>query len=135
VHPCPVCGFPELDAPPRSSSGGGSYEICTSCGFQFGVTDDDKGVSYATRRERWVAAGMPWSSIGRARPESWDDPSSSSSGAGRALGQHGQRDQVLSARALAALMLDELPEQLRSRIYQAVHDGTGYVELRTRQGR
>jgi hypothetical protein len=29
-------------------------------------------------------------------------------------------------------MLNELPEQVRSRVHQAVHDGTGYVELRTR---
>ena len=37
-----------------------------------------------------------------------------------------------SRRALAALMPNELPEQVRSRINQAVHDGTGYVEVRTR---
>jgi hypothetical protein len=43
-----------------------------------------------------------------------------------------QRDQVLATRALAAIMLDELPEQVRSRVHQAVHDGTGYVELRPR---
>ena len=47
---CPVCGYPELEEPPRSPrTGGGSYEICPSCGFQFGVTDDDKGVSYEER--------------------------------------------------------------------------------------
>ena len=32
----------------------------------------------------------------------------------------------------AALILNELPEQVRSRVHQAVHHGTGYVELRTR---
>ena len=39
---------------------------------------------------------------------------------------------ALATRALAALMLNELPEQVRSRAHQAIHDGTGYVELRTR---
>jgi hypothetical protein len=50
----------------------------------------------------------------------------------RALAEQLHRDQVLAARALAALMLNELPEQARSRVHQSVHDGTGYVELRTR---
>lgn len=50
----------------------------------------------------------------------------------RALAEQLQRDQVLATRALAALMRNELPEQVRSRVHQAVHDGTGHVELRTR---
>lgn len=50
----------------------------------------------------------------------------------RALAEQLSRDQILATRALAALMLNELPEQVRSRVHQAVHDGTGYVELRTR---
>jgi hypothetical protein len=29
-------------------------------------------------------------------------------------------------------MLVELPDEVRSRVDQAIHDGTGYVELRTR---
>jgi hypothetical protein len=50
----------------------------------------------------------------------------------RALAEQPQRDQVLAARALTATMLNELPEKVRSRVHQAIHDGTGYVELRTR---
>jgi hypothetical protein len=50
----------------------------------------------------------------------------------RALGEQLQRDQVLASRALVALMLNELPEQVRSRVHQAVHDSTEYIELRTR---
>ena len=49
-----------------------------------------------------------------------------------ALAKQLQRDQVLATRALATLMLNELPEEVRSRVHQAIHDGTGYVELRTR---
>lgn len=71
-HECPVCGFPDLTEPPRSRSGGGSYEICPSCGFQFGVSDDDAGLSHAAWREQWRAGGMRWSSRGRIPPRDWD---------------------------------------------------------------
>ncbi len=68
---CPVCGYPDLAEPPRSPTGGASYEICPSCGFQFGVTDDDDGISYDEWRRRWVAEGMPWSSS-QSEPAGWD---------------------------------------------------------------
>jgi len=70
-YTCPVCGFPALTEPPRSRSGGGSYEICPSCGFQFGVTDDDRHMTYAQWRERWRAGGMKWSSLQKP-PHGWD---------------------------------------------------------------
>ena len=69
---CPVCGYPKLEEPPRSPSGGGSYEICPLCGFQFGVDDDDKGITFGQARERWVAAGMKWCSRGTAAPRGWN---------------------------------------------------------------
>lgn len=72
MHVCPVCGYPSLTEPPRSPSGGGSYEICPSCGFQFGVDDDDRGQGYEDARKAWVAAGMPWSSKGIPTPKKWD---------------------------------------------------------------
>lgn len=72
-HMCPVCGFPNLDEPPRSSSGGGSYEICPSCGFEFGVSDDDLGFTYDQWRERWIVNGMPWDSADiEPPPDGWD---------------------------------------------------------------
>lgn len=69
---CPVCGFPKLQESPRSPSVGGSYEICPSCGFQFGVDDDDKGITYLQARKTWVEAGMNWSSKGQRKPQDWD---------------------------------------------------------------
>lgn len=73
MYTCPVCGYPGLAEPPRSRSGGGSYEICPSCGFEFGVTDDDRGYSYADWRQRWVDRGMPWDSDGiEPPPTGWD---------------------------------------------------------------
>lgn len=71
MHVCPVCGYPELAEPPRSPSGGGSYEICPSCGFQFGVDDDDRGKTYDEARMAWLAAGSPWSSKGIPAPKGW----------------------------------------------------------------
>jgi predicted RNA-binding Zn-ribbon protein involved in translation (DUF1610 family) len=72
---CPVCGFDLLTEPPRSPvTGGGSYEICPSCGFEFGVTDDDAGYSYEQWRDAWIRDGMPWRSAGISEPPSGWDP-------------------------------------------------------------
>lgn len=76
-HACPVCGFADLFDVPRTKAGGGSYEICEACGFQFGVTDDDRGFSYEAWRLRWIALGSPWDSASiRQAPPAWD-PSTS----------------------------------------------------------
>jgi len=69
---CFVCGFDKLYEPPRSDNGGGSYEICPSCGFQYGVTDDDEEYDYITWRKMWIDQGMPWCSVGREPPDNWD---------------------------------------------------------------
>ena len=61
---CPVCGYPALAEPP--------YEICPSCGFEFGVSDDDQGFTHEQWRARWIAEGMPWWSGARHRPAGWD---------------------------------------------------------------
>lgn len=54
-------------------SGGGSYEICPACAFQFGVTDDDRGFSYEQWRKLWIEEGMPWRDQGISEPpEGWD---------------------------------------------------------------
>jgi hypothetical protein len=70
---CPVCGYPDLIELPRSVEGGGSYEICHSCGFEFGVSDDDRGFSYAAWREIWIQDGMRWRAEGIVpSPPEWD---------------------------------------------------------------
>ena len=68
---CPVCGYLGLSEPPRTEESGASYEICPSCGFEFGVTDDDRGISYEQWRREWIAGGMKWWSR-RPRPAGWD---------------------------------------------------------------
>jgi hypothetical protein len=73
TYTCPVCGFPSLTREPRSIEGGGSYEWCPSCGFEFGFTDDDSGFTYAGWRELWIANGMLWASESfLARPRDWN---------------------------------------------------------------
>lgn len=69
---CPVCGYPGLNEYPHSYETGGSYEICPSCGYQFGVTDDDLGISYEDWRRDWISKGMPWNSVGIEMPIGWD---------------------------------------------------------------
>lgn len=69
---CPVCGYPELCEQPRGEETGGSYEICPSCGFQFGVSDEDRGFTYESWRNAWIKAGARWQSIGQPPPPGWD---------------------------------------------------------------
>lgn len=68
---CPVCGYPDLCEPPYSAEGDGSFEICESCGFQFGVSDDDGGSSHVAWRSAWIGRGLPWSST-NPPPARWD---------------------------------------------------------------
>jgi hypothetical protein len=70
---CPVCGYDRLGEAPRSTVGGGSFEICPACSFQFGVSDDDRGFTHEAWRQRWIDEGMTWDK-GRSRPPAGWDP-------------------------------------------------------------
>lgn len=73
IFVCPVCGFAGLDSAPTDEDGDGNFEICPSCGFQFGVTDDDRGFTYEAWRERWIGLGMRWRAEGiEDPPPGWD---------------------------------------------------------------
>ncbi len=72
AYTCPICGYPCLTEPPRSKEGGGSYEICNSCGFEFGFHDDDRGWSYEAWRQKWIDEVMPWRVRSIPRPRDWD---------------------------------------------------------------
>lgn len=74
AHTCLVCGFPHLTEPPRPKSGGGSFEICPCCGYQFGVDDDDEQIPYEKARADWLHQGMPWKSASPP-PRHWDPKS------------------------------------------------------------
>jgi hypothetical protein len=69
---CLVCGYLGLDDPPRSAEGYPSYEICDSCGYEYGGDGDDgRAATYAQARAEWIAGGMTWWSP-LPRPASWD---------------------------------------------------------------
>ncbi len=70
---CPVCGYDKLREPPRSKkTKSGSYEICPSCSFQFGVSDDDEGWTYSRWREKWIKEGLVWDKGSSKPPLNWD---------------------------------------------------------------
>jgi len=69
---CCACGYRHLKLPQLSASGGASHEICPSCGFEPGFTDDEKGQTFEQWRAQWVAKGMAWFSSGQARPVDWN---------------------------------------------------------------
>jgi hypothetical protein len=69
---CPVCGYEGLEEDPRPPAGGGSFEICPSCGFQFGVSDDDRGFSYEKWRQHWIEEGMIWDKGRSSPPDGWN---------------------------------------------------------------
>lgn len=63
---CPVCGFEGLEEPPYDEYNEPSYEVCSCCGFEFGVDDDvetEEGkllaISEAQKlfREKWMSEG------------------------------------------------------------------------------
>ncbi len=68
-HTCPVCGYASLAEPPHDETGGASFEICPSCGTEFGY--DDASKSHAELRKLWLAAGAPWRSRATAPPPDW----------------------------------------------------------------
>jgi len=73
TYRCPVCGYDGLKEPPYGRNGGGSYEICPSCGFQFGYDLAPRGLRrlHARWRVRWMRRGMRWWSGSRTRPYGW----------------------------------------------------------------
>ena len=73
---CPVCGFDGLGQPAWINDAP-SFEICPSCGTEFGYDDGGRvGEVRAARqrelREAWKAAGCPWWSQNRLPLTGWD---------------------------------------------------------------
>lgn len=67
---CSVCGYPGLDEQPYDSLGCPSYNICPSCGTEFGY--DDSSNAHAVLRADWINAGMIWWSTSTTQPHRWD---------------------------------------------------------------
>jgi hypothetical protein len=76
AHRCPICGYLGFDEPPWSGSSA-SYDICPSCGVEFGYDDfreDDTGRQqrWQELRQEWIARGMRWASTVHPQPQGWD---------------------------------------------------------------
>jgi hypothetical protein len=63
LHPCPICGY-GLEYPPDD------YEICPSCGVEFGY--ETAGRSFAELRNEWIATGAHWASPVDKPPKGWN---------------------------------------------------------------
>jgi hypothetical protein len=61
---CPVCGYNNLPDPPVD------YEICPSCGTEFGY--DDFTFSHENLRRKWLTAGAKWHSRRISPPANWN---------------------------------------------------------------
>lgn len=60
---CPVCGY-GMSEPPRD------YNICPSCGTEFGVNDVNSSIPEL--RAEWLQTGPKWWSTTDPRPENWN---------------------------------------------------------------
>lgn len=70
MNQCPICGYPDLHEPAYDAHGCASFEICRSCGTEFGY--DDARKSFELLRRRWVSEGMPWYSPAAPAAPNWD---------------------------------------------------------------
>lgn len=83
---CLICGWDQLtDSPYSGEHQIGSDEICPSCGFQFGYSDDGsasgeypmewtKEMIISNYRQKWIIEGMKWwsRSLLNPKPLNWD---------------------------------------------------------------
>jgi hypothetical protein len=60
---CPVCGYGMHDEPTN-------YNICPSCGTEFGL--HDQNASVAELRDAWIQSGPSWWSKTDPVPPGWD---------------------------------------------------------------
>jgi hypothetical protein len=62
-YPCPVCGYRMDDLPQ-------DYNICPSCGTEFGY--HDAGRTYEELRQAWLKLGADWWSTVDEKPRGWN---------------------------------------------------------------
>jgi len=66
---CPVCGYDKLTEPAYDIHNCPSYEICASCGTEFGF--DDFTDSILSLRQKWIKNGMQfWNTS--AKSDDWN---------------------------------------------------------------
>lgn len=69
-YTCHVCGYPDLDEPPRSGNEKiPSFDICDCCGIQFGYEDSNES-NVIEYRKKWIESGGEWFNK-QKRPKEW----------------------------------------------------------------
>ncbi|MBD7912472.1 hypothetical protein [Clostridium cibarium] len=70
-YTCHVCGYPNLDEPPRGIDGKiPSFDICDCCGVEFGYEDTSEA-NIIRYRQKWIEAGGEWF-CKEMKPADWD---------------------------------------------------------------
>ena len=67
---CPICGYPEMTQPAYDEYDCCSWDICPSCGVEFGYHDATR--SHETLRQQWLEKGAEWYSAVTAPPWNWN---------------------------------------------------------------
>lgn len=69
-YKCPVCGYPDLEEPPRDGNGRPSFDICDCCGIEFGYEDctEENIIKY---RKKWIESDGEWFSKD-SKPNNWN---------------------------------------------------------------
>jgi hypothetical protein len=70
-YTCPVCGYSDLDEPPRGINGKTpSFDICDCCGIQFGYEDTSEP-NIIKYRLKWIESGGKWF-CQEMKPANWN---------------------------------------------------------------
>jgi len=67
---CPVCGYPEIEEIPYLDENTPSYEICPSCGTEYGY--DDLVKTHTQLRDEWIINGLSWWAKSESPPSDWN---------------------------------------------------------------
>lgn len=70
MYTCPICGYKGLNELPYDEFGEPSYEICPSCGFEYGFDDLSEGISFEEYRKKWILEGSKWF-WKKSKPKNW----------------------------------------------------------------
>jgi hypothetical protein len=70
-YTCPVCGYSELEEPPRDPiTNCANFDICPCCGCEFGYNDATLA-ALQNHRSKWIKNGAKWFDP-NLKPANWN---------------------------------------------------------------